>query len=101
VAELGLGEEWIGKGNLEVQTGPVLHLRETATKMGLLRKHGGMLLVTSRGRALRGDPARLWWHPGNGHTNLECAPLAEIMDHSHLVPEARSLGAHRRAGNGR
>ena len=49
MAELGLGEEWIGKGNLEVQTGPVLHLRETATKMGLLRKHGGMLLVTSRG----------------------------------------------------
>ena len=60
MAELGLGEEWIGKGNREVQTGPVLHLRETATKMGLLRKHGGMLLVTSRGRALRGDPTRQW-----------------------------------------
>ena len=62
VAELGLGEEWIGKGNREVQTAPVLHLRESATRMGLLRKHRGMLLITSRGRALRGDPAGLWWH---------------------------------------
>ena len=30
--------------------------------MGLLRKHRGMLLVTSRGRDLRGNPAGLWWH---------------------------------------
>src|ERR1700687_4134475 len=61
-AALGLGEEWMGKGNREVQTLPVLHLREWATKMGLLRKQHGMLLATSRGRRLRGDPARLWWH---------------------------------------
>ena len=61
-AALGLGEEWIGKGNREVQTLPVLHLRESATKMGLLRKHRGMLLATSRGRSLRGDPVGLWWH---------------------------------------
>jgi hypothetical protein len=38
-AELGLGKEWIGKGNRENQTMPVLHLRESATRMGLLRKH--------------------------------------------------------------
>ena len=62
VAELGLDEEWIGKGNREVQTAPVLHLRESATRMGLLRKHHGMLMTTSRGRALRDDPAGLWWH---------------------------------------
>jgi hypothetical protein len=62
VAELDLDEEWIGKFNREVQTLPVLHLRESATKMGLLRKYRGMLLATSRGRALRGDPAGLWWH---------------------------------------
>ncbi len=62
VAELDLGREWIGKGNREVQTAPVLHLRESATRMGLLRKHRGMLLATSRGRALRDDPAGLWWH---------------------------------------
>ena len=60
-AALDLDEEWIGKGNREVQTLPVLHLRESATKMGLLRKHRGMLLATSRGRSLRGEPAGLWW----------------------------------------
>jgi pRiA4b ORF-3-like protein len=62
VAELGLGEEWIGKGNRESQTLPVLHLRESATAMGLLRKRTGMLLLTSRARAVRTDPAGLWWH---------------------------------------
>ena len=45
-----------------MQTVPVLHLRETATKMGLLRKHRGLLMATSRGRALRDNPAGLWWH---------------------------------------
>jgi hypothetical protein len=59
---LGLLEDWIGKGNRETQTLPVLHLRETATKMGLLRKHRGMLLVTAVGRQLRTDPVSLWWH---------------------------------------
>ena len=49
-----------------MQTLPVLHLRESATKMGLLRKQHGMLLATSRGRSLRGDPAGLWWHLADG-----------------------------------
>ena len=62
VAELGLAEEWIGKGNRESQTLPVLHLRESATAMGLLRKRNGMLLLTSRARAVRTDPPALWWH---------------------------------------
>lgn len=62
VAELGLGEEWIGKGNRENQTLPVQHLRESAANMGLLRKRRGMLLLTSRARALRTDPVALWWH---------------------------------------
>jgi hypothetical protein len=62
VAELALGEEWIGKGNRESQTLPVLHLRESATAMGLLRKRNGMLLLTSRARAVRTDSSALWWH---------------------------------------
>lgn len=61
-AELDLAKEWIGKGNREIQTLPVLRLRETATKMGLLRKHRGMLLLTAVGRKLRADPVALWWH---------------------------------------
>ena len=60
-AELGLGEEWIGKGNRENQTMPVLHLRESATRMGLLRKHRGRLVRTARGRAAVTDPIALWW----------------------------------------
>jgi hypothetical protein len=62
MAELGLGEEWIGKGNRENQTLPVLHLRESATNMGLLRKRRGMLLLTSHARELRSNPVKLWWH---------------------------------------
>jgi pRiA4b ORF-3-like protein len=60
--ELGLLEDWMGKGNRETQTLPVLHLRETATKMGLLRKLRGMLQLTAAGRKLRTDPVALWWH---------------------------------------
>jgi hypothetical protein len=60
--ELGLAEEWIGQGNREVDTWPVLHLRESAQKLSLLRKHRGELLCTARGRALRDDPVGLWWH---------------------------------------
>lgn len=60
-AELGLGREWIGKGNRETQTLPVLVLRETAQRMGLLRKYSGKLLLTPAGRAARADPVALWW----------------------------------------
>jgi hypothetical protein len=62
MTSLGLGEEWIGKGNRENQTLPVLHLRESAARMGLLRKRHGTLLLTSHARKLRGDPVALWWH---------------------------------------
>jgi hypothetical protein len=62
MAELGLGDEWIGKGNRENQTLPVLYLRESALKVGLLRKHRGSLVLTARGRGARTDPTALWWH---------------------------------------
>ncbi len=61
-AELGLTDEWYGKFNRESQTLPVLHLRESAMRLGLLRKYKGTLLATSRGRKLREDPVALWWH---------------------------------------
>jgi hypothetical protein len=61
-AELGFAGEWIGAGNREADTWPVLHLRESAQKFGLLRKYHGRLLGTARGRALRDDPVALWWH---------------------------------------
>ncbi|MHA6618566.1 plasmid pRiA4b ORF-3 family protein [Pseudonocardia sp. DLS-67] len=61
-AELGVTDEWIGKHNREIHTMPVLNLRESAQKMGLLRKHRGRLLLTALGRRLRTDSVGLWWH---------------------------------------
>ena len=56
------GDEWIGAGNREDLTVPVLELRESARRLGLLRKYRGRLLPTARGRALADDPAGLWRH---------------------------------------
>jgi hypothetical protein len=61
-AELGLADEWYGSFNRESQTLPVLELRESAMRLGLLRKYRGRLVATHRGRAIRTDPAALWWH---------------------------------------
>lgn len=60
--ELGFADEWIGKGNREDQTLPVLHLRESAQWAGLLRRYRGRLVRTARGRAALDDPVALWWH---------------------------------------
>ncbi len=60
--ELDMGDEWIGKGNREDLTVPVLQLRETAQQLKLLRKYKGRLVPTARGRELAGDPVGLWWH---------------------------------------
>jgi len=58
--ELDMGSEWIGKGNREDHTYPVLSLRESAQALGLLRKHRGQLLPTAKARALHDDPVGLW-----------------------------------------
>ena len=60
--ELNLDEEWIGKGNREDQTLPVLTLRESATALGLLRKANGRLNVTAAGKKLSQSPRALLDH---------------------------------------
>ncbi len=60
--ELDLGAEWVGKGNREHLTLPVLTLRESATALGLVRKAKGRLTVTKAGLALVDDPWRLLDH---------------------------------------
>jgi hypothetical protein len=60
--ELDMGDEWIGKGNREDLTIPVLQLRETAQRLKLLRRYKGRLVPTARGRELAGDPVGLWRH---------------------------------------
>lgn len=60
--QLGMSQEWIGKGNREDQTQPVLRLRQSATALGLVRKANGWLLTTNTGRRLLNDPEGLWRH---------------------------------------
>jgi hypothetical protein len=59
---LGWADDWPGKHNREDQTLPILDLRESAQRFGLLRKSRGQLLVTKTGRNLVENPAGLWWH---------------------------------------
>jgi hypothetical protein len=60
--ELGWTEDWYGEANREIHAAPVLELRESAQRFGLLRKNRGQLLVTKLGRRLVDDPDGLWWH---------------------------------------
>ncbi len=62
VDELDMLETWIGKGNREDLTLPVLNLRETGQALGLLRKSKGWLIPTKLGTRLTGDPEGLWQH---------------------------------------
>lgn len=57
--EARLAEDWIGKGNREDHTPPVLELREQSRRFGLIRKAKGRLLLTANGRQLREDPQAL------------------------------------------
>ena len=60
--ELGFERQWVGRGNREDLTAPVLSLRESATTLGLLRKARGRLTVTSAGKACASDPHALLRH---------------------------------------
>lgn len=60
--ELGLAEDWYGKGNREDLTYPVLGLREQAQNLGLLRKAKGRLAPTATARRLADDPPGLLRH---------------------------------------
>jgi Plasmid pRiA4b ORF-3-like protein len=94
--ELGLADEWVGKLNRENQTVPVLHLRESAQKMGLLRKNRGKLLVTTRGRKLRTDPIGLWWHLAERlplKSNDHCANQAGLLLLAGVAAEAKDVFA--------
>lgn len=60
MTELGWTDRWIGKANREDQTPPVLHLRESAQRLGLIRKIKGRLILTSAAKRLLDDPGGLW-----------------------------------------
>lgn len=60
--ELAMARKWIGRGNREDQTLPVLELRESAQRAGLLRKSKGRLLATPAGRRANEHDEALWEH---------------------------------------
>jgi hypothetical protein len=62
VSELGWEKEWPGAHNREHHTLPVLELRLSARRMGLVRTHRGVLLRTMLGARLGQDPGQLWWY---------------------------------------
>jgi len=62
VASLPFQREIWGKGNREEHTPPVANLRESAVRLGLVRKAGGQLHVTAAGRKLAGHPLELVHH---------------------------------------
>ena len=57
---LQLEDIWIGKNNREVQTYPVLAFRESAQRLGLLRKAHNKLTLTKSGIRARADTEALW-----------------------------------------
>lgn len=81
VAELDLADEWGAKFSPE-ESQPVLDLRESATRLGLLREFHGMLRATPIGRKLRDDPIGLWWYLA---THLPPARLSRPSAHASLL----------------
>lgn len=58
--ELGWESRWYGAMNRENQTMPVLDLRATATRFGLIRKVKGRLVLTVAAKACLDDTYALW-----------------------------------------
>jgi hypothetical protein len=74
--ELGWREELIGPANREVDAYPVLVLREVATRLGLIRRRGGRLILTPGGRAALLDGRALWSAVASGLIGAEHSALA-------------------------
>lgn len=58
-AQIEAEKYWIGKFNREVETLPVMNLRDALTHLKLLRKYRGKVLVTKLGRELLAQPLEL------------------------------------------
>jgi hypothetical protein len=102
--ELNMDKEWIGKFNREAQTFPVLSLRESAQKLGLLRKFRGRLVLTANGKKVSKDPVALWGYLSSktpfgdacerdaGIVALLITAAGQIPDHSSFHLPLRALG---------
>lgn len=95
--ELGLAERWIGKGNREDLTLPVLGLREQAQELGLLRKAKGRLSPTAAGRRLADDPVGLLKHVAH---RLPLGRREDEQQAGWLLLMATAAGERREAADG-
>ena len=99
VATLPFRREIWGKGNREEHTPPVAHLRESAVRLGLVRKANGRLQVTAVGRKLAGDPLELVHHIagrlplGRGDHELDAGWLALVHAAAGLEDTDESIAA--------
>lgn len=53
-------QRWFGTATRELQTAPLLALREVMTGLGLVRKYQGEVVVTKQGARLVESPVELW-----------------------------------------
>jgi len=74
--ELGWRDELIGPASREVDAYPVLVLRETATRLGLVRRRGARLVATPSGRTAINDGRALWTAVAGGLIGPEHSALA-------------------------
>jgi hypothetical protein len=92
--DLGWRDQIIGPATREVDAFPVLALRETATRLGLLRRRGNRLVPTPSGRAALNDGRVLWQAVaaaivGPEHSALSVAfeVVLALLEPGDLVPE--------------
>jgi hypothetical protein len=91
---LGWREELLGPAAREVDAYPVLVLRETATRLGLVRRRGGRLVATPSGRSGLADGRVLWSEVAAGLIGPEPSALADaweivlaVLESGDAVPE--------------
>jgi hypothetical protein len=91
---LGWRDELLGPATREVDAYPVLVLRETATRLGLVRRRGGRLLATPSGRSGLADGRVLWAEVASGLIGPEPSALADaweivlaVLETGDAVPE--------------
>ncbi len=78
--ELGWRDELIGPATREVDAYPVLVLRESATRLGLVRRRAGRLVRTPSGRSAVEDGRALWLEAAAGLVGAEDSALATAWE---------------------
>lgn len=91
---LGWREELIGPATREVDAYPVLVLRESAMRLGLLRRRGARLMLSPSGRDALADGQGLWSAVAGSLIGLEHSALAvawevvlAVLETGDTVPE--------------